>query len=543
MTIEEKILTFIDDMDYLNNEHILGILFYGSFLTGFNTDKSDIDLHIIFDDSDPTHLIRGNKIIDKTRIEYFEKPLGDILLTIEEDYENQNNASVSIFGKSKIIYEKDKKITNLQNYVLNKFKEPLPPLSENDAKEQASIINNRMEKLEKYAYEEDPYFEHLYHLTIDKVRRFYHSVMGIPRIETSKGFRLYQDEAYRNSFSIDKIPEPYFIEMYFDAITNSDLNNIEKFQLISGIYEYAKRNVKLNNEEHRIPIKSRNIGFDVPIIEPCSIKEKNSILIPLDVLKKISKFINEMNYLNDKHCLGTIVYGSSLTGFNTATSDIDLHVIFDNEDLNHLIRGTKLVDGTKIEYFEKPLQDVYLSIENGYQNQNNAFFSMIGNGTIVFERNNELSKLQQYALDRFEEKMPPLSDEETKEQVSIINNRMEKLEKSACEDSPYFDHLYHLTIDKIRKFYHKATGIPKIQTSKVYRIYTDSEYRESMYKENPDPEFVSMYLDLITTTSKDKLEKLEKVKDFYNYSTRNINLGDEYRILIKSRNIQNKSNN
>lgn len=543
MMVEEKILTFINEMGYLNNEHVLGILFYGSFLTGFNTDKSDIDLHIIFDDSDPTHLIRGNKIIDETRIEYFEKPLGDILLTIEEDYENQNNASVSIFGKSKIIYEKDKQLTNLQNYVLNKFKEPLPPLSENDAKEQTSIINNRMEKLEKYAYEDNPYFEHLYHLTIDKVRRFYHSVMGLPRIETSKGFRLYQDEEYRNSFSIDKIPEPYFIERYFEAITNSDLNNIEKFQLISGIYEYAKRNVDLNNEEHRIPIKSRNIGFDVPIIEPSIIKDKKSISIPPEVLKKLIKFIHETDYLNNEHCLGTIVYGSSLTGFNTATSDIDLHVIFDNEDLNHLIRGTKLVEGTKIEYFEKPIKDVYLSIENGYQNQNNAFFSMIGNGTIVFERNKELSKLQQYALDRFEEKMPPLSDEETKEQVSIINNRMEKLEKSACEDSPYFDHLYHLTIDKIRKFYHKAIGISKIQTSKVYRIYTESEYRESMYKENPEPEFVSMYLSLITTTSKDKLEKLEKVKDFYNYSTRNITLGDEYRILIKSRNTPNKPNN
>ena len=49
MTIEDKILTFIDNMGYLNNRHVLGILFYGSYLTGLNTDNSDIDLHIIFD--------------------------------------------------------------------------------------------------------------------------------------------------------------------------------------------------------------------------------------------------------------------------------------------------------------------------------------------------------------------------------------------------------------------------------------------------------------------------------------------------------------
>ena len=253
-------------------------------------------------------------------------------------------------------------------------------------------------------------------------------------------------------------------------------------------------------------------------------------------------FVKEMDYLTDEHCLGAIVYGSSLTGFNNENSDIDLHIIFDNTDPTHLIRGSKIVEDTKIEYFEKPINDVYLSIENGYLNQNNALFSMIGNGSIVFERNDQLRKLQQYALDRFEERMPALGEEETKEQVSIINNRMEKLEKFAINDSPQFDHLYHLTIDKIRKFYHKKSGIPKIQTSKVYRIYTDEEYRESMYKENPEPEFVSMYLDLITTDSTSKLEKLQMVKDFYNYATRNINLGDEYRILIKSRNTGKNEN-
>lgn len=542
MTIEEKISTFINDMNYINNEHCLGVLFYGSYLTGFSTADSDIDLHIIFDNSDPNRLIRGNKIVDGTRVEYFEKPISDIYLTIDNDYQNQNNASLTIFGKSKIIYERDNQLKKMQQYVTNKFSNPLPPLSENEAKEQVSIINNRMEKLEKYAIEDNPYFEHLYHLTIDKVRRFYHNLMGMPRIETSKCFKLYTDEKYQKAFCINKIPEQCFIDMYFKAISDNNLSKLQKYQLIKKIYEFAKRNVILDNNEHRILIKSRNIGFSANIIEPNSIDKKISIPVDNNVLKKILKFIKEMDYINNEHCLGVIVYGSSLTGFNTKNSDIDLHIIFDDYDANYIIRGSKIIDGTKIEYFEKPIKDVYLSIENGYLNQNNAFYSMIGNGTIIFEKNNKLSLLKQYALDRFKGKLPKLGEEEIKEQISIINNRMEKLEKLAINNDNNFNHLYHLAIDKIRKFYHKALGISKIQTSKVYRIYTDEEYRKSMYKENPEQEFVDMYLNLITTDCKDKMKKFQMLNQFYKYTTRNIDLGDNYRIFIKSRNVGNISN-
>ena len=73
MLLEDKILSFVHEMGYLNNEHVLGLLFYGSYLTGFNNENSDIDLHIVFDNEDPNHLIRGNKVLDGTRIEYFEK--------------------------------------------------------------------------------------------------------------------------------------------------------------------------------------------------------------------------------------------------------------------------------------------------------------------------------------------------------------------------------------------------------------------------------------------------------------------------------------
>lgn len=522
-------------MGYLNNEHVLGVFFYGSYLTGLNTDNSDIDLHIIFDNEEPNHLIRGNKIVDGTRIEYFEKPIDDIYQTINEDYINQNNATLTIFGTSKIIYAKDNQLKQLQEYVINKFSNPLPPLTDDEAKEQVSILNNRMEKLEKYAETNNPYFEHLYHLTIDKIRRFYHNLMGIPRIETSKGFRIYTDEKYRNAFHINKIPEQVFIEMYFKLISDTSLNKIQKYNLLSLMYEFTKRNVILEND-YRIPIKSRNIGFDVSIIEPTTIEKHDTIEIPSITLKKILKFIKTMDYLNNNHCLGIIVYGSSLTGFNTNISDIDLHIVFDNEEPDRLIRGNKIIDGTKIEYFEKPIKDIYLEIENGYLNQNNASFAIIGKGTIVFEIDNKLSLIQQYAINRFSTPMPCLSEEDSREQVSIINNRMEKLEKFAINNDPRFEHLSHLTIDKIRKFYHKNIGISKIPTSKVYRIYTDEDYRDSVYKENPEPEFINMYLNLITNNCIDKLQRLQMIREFYNYTTRNINLGNDYRILIKSRN-------
>lgn len=178
-----------------------------------------------------------------------------------------------------------------------------------------------------------------------------------------------------------------------------------------------------------------------------------------------------------------------------------------------MIRGSKYVQGIRIEYFEKPLEDLYLSIDNDYQNQNNALLSIVGTAKIIFDKTGDLKTLQVYALEKFSKPLPPLDGEDAKEYVSIINNRMEKLRKAAEDDSPYFFHLYHLTIEKIRKFYHKLKGLPEVQTSKVFRVYTD--------------EGVSL----------NKEEKLDKVNKLFEYSKKNVKLNEEdYRILIKSRN-------
>ena len=533
MTILERINTFIDIKGYKDDPHCLGVLFYGSSLTGFNKENSDIDLHVIFDDSDPTHLIRANYVIDDVPIEYFEKTLGEVYLTIENDFKEQNNAPLSIFGKSKIIYARDNRLAKLQEYTINKFSRPLPPLSINEARECVSIINNRMEKLYAYSITDDPYFEHLYHLTIEKIRRFYHNRMGIPRIETVKGFRLYRDEEYRKSFYIDKIPEQEFLDIYFKAVSEENLSNQEKYQLLNKLYTYAKGEIALG-DDYRIPIKSRSTVINDDREYPKTIDKRESITIPTDISNKISTFIYEMGYINDPHCLGIIVCGSSITGFNTKDSDIDLQVIFDNDD-SVIIRGNKKINGTRIEYFEKPMDDIFNAIDTEYLNQDNALYSIIGKGAIVFERGEWVSLLKQYAIDVFSKPLPPLTFDKAREKVSILNNRMKNLKELAINDSPEFDHVYHLVIDMIRKFYHKLNGLPKIATSKVYRIYTDDAYRESICKINPETEFVNMFIELITVKCNDKLKKYQMVERFFNYATRGINIEKNYMIPIESK--------
>ena len=146
MTVHETIQEFIKKNKYLQDEHVLGILFYGSYKYRLNNQNSDIDLHIIYDGYNPHHLIRGNAFINGTRIEYFEKTIDEIYDEVEDGYANQDNATESIIGKSEIIYEKDNSMQDLQEYVLDKFKNGIPHLTENEAKEQISAIKNTRRK-------------------------------------------------------------------------------------------------------------------------------------------------------------------------------------------------------------------------------------------------------------------------------------------------------------------------------------------------------------------------------------------------------------
>lgn len=254
-------------------------------------------------------------------------------------------------------------------------------------------------------------------------------------------------------------------------------------------------------------------------------------------LKIINKFIEKMNYRNNSHYLGVYFYGSSLTGFNNDDSDIDLHVIFDDSDNTHIYRGVCYIDGFKIEYFEKCISDLYLSVKNDIKEMNGSWYSMLGTSKIIEDKNDKLLELKKYTLAVYSKGLPKMDNQDIMEKISIIDNRMKRLKKLSLDNTTNFYSLYYITIEKIRRFYHSINGLPKINTSKIYRVYKCDEYRKSYFPgEFVSDEFKKLYFDLIETEERDKKVLFGKLEKFYDYVKDGRKLDSEFRLKIKSRN-------
>ena len=250
----------------------------------------------------------------------------------------------------------------------------------------------------------------------------------------------------------------------------------------------------------------------------------------------ITKFIDKMNYLGNEHVLGIVVYGSYTTGYNHKSSDIDMHIITDDSE-NKLYRGVSTVNGFKIEYFEKPISDIYISVDNDFLTNENPYLTIIGYGKIIFDRDGAIKKLQEYTIEKYDNPIPPLSGEDAKEMAYIIDNRISKLKSMFINNRPEFTYNYYLDIEKIRKFYSRLCGCANIPVDKSFKVYTDNEYRDSFCKSTiPDDKFIKMYFNAVTNAGS-KEEKLNIITELYSYATRNLTLDpNDYRILIKSRN-------
>ena len=173
---------------------------------------------------------------------------------------------------------------------------------------------------------------------------------------------------------------------------------------------------------------------------------------------------------------------------------------------------------------------MYQKTINEFKNQGNAVVSMIVYGNIILDKNGRIKELQDYIKQIHSLPMPGLSEDEAKEQLAIINNFFDDLKNLIEKKDLYANHVYHLTLEKIKDFYFSYYGMPGVSRTKALKTMLNDNYRNAIKKENPPAEFIELYLKCLDE-DQELQNKLITLENLYNYSTKDISF-DKYKHRI-----------
>lgn len=94
----------------------------------------------------------------------------------------------------------------------------------------------------------------------------------------------------------------------------------------------------------------------------------------------------------------------------------------------------------------------------------------------------------------------------------------------------YANHVYHLTLERIKDFYFSYYGMPGVSRTKALKTMLNDNYRNAIKKENPPAEFIELYLKCLDE-DQELQNKLITLENLYNYSTKDISF-DKYKHRI-----------
>ncbi len=252
MNYREALNKFIDEMNYLKNDEVEGIVFYGSFHTGTANEFSDIDLMILFDDDSYANQIKGFKTVNGIQVEYFERTISKIYERANSDYMKCEDSLLSMIGFGEVIFDRNGKVKELIDYVKEKYSRPLPGYTRHEAIYQIASIRKAVLATEELRVQNDPYFENYYFLTVERIRDFYHKLKGFSNLSQTKIYKLYTNEKLRQA-QHKKIPEQEFINLFIRAIEEGTSKE-EKIERVNQLFDYTIKGFKINYDDLRIDL-------------------------------------------------------------------------------------------------------------------------------------------------------------------------------------------------------------------------------------------------------------------------------------------------
>lgn len=224
------------------------------------------------------------------------------------------------------------------------------------------------------------------------------------------------------------------------------------------------------------------------------------------------KFIKPWKEKNEFE--GALVTGSFVTGFANEYSDIDIHLVMNN-NFKYKERGLRKIDGYLVEYFLNPISEILKYFEEDYsKNRNNAVTQFL-TGKILIDKNNKIKYLKAQAekWKNTEFKKIQTSDTELIK-YKIIDNADNLKGLFAVKDKS-FELNFYLFIYFLYREYSLFVGNEIVSAPKLWAYLTNPKLSSALFlKCFKDKKFKKIILKALNSSKNNKINVLDEIVDY-----------------------------
>jgi predicted nucleotidyltransferase len=214
-----------------NKKEVVGALVCGSYVTGRPTENSDIDIHIILDDS-CTWRQKGNEIVDGFLIEYFVNPPHQIKKYFESDYQNNKIIDAHMFVTGKILFDRTGDVKKLaeeaKRYMKKPFKKPNKSMNEIN-KYGLWDLQDNLEEVYKRGKND---FSYVYFNVLHETFQYYSKYLGYHSVSINRVRRFLTEKKDQEKYMIPEFPDKKFVTLFIKAMEETDREKM---------FEYSKK--------------------------------------------------------------------------------------------------------------------------------------------------------------------------------------------------------------------------------------------------------------------------------------------------------------
>ena len=201
--------------------------------------------------------------------------------------------------------------------------------------------------------------------------------------------------------------------------------------------------------------------------------------------EKLNRFLENFSYKND--IIGILVCGSFITGNPSTHSDLDVHIILD-ENVDYRERGNKIIDGLLIEYFANPAKQIREYFKEDYKNIRPMSQTQFATGKILLDKTGKVQELKNEAKEMLAKNYNDLDTNINELNKYGLWDMLDDLQDSLENNHEDFDFIYYCNLDKLLTLYMKFIKYPYNKKVILGNITSEIVRNKYLLKELPDKE-------------------------------------------------------